>query len=49
MNYRNFSKINVFSHILGTPSELGGTLAETVCKKKTIPSKFVISFSFKLK
>ncbi len=26
------------------PSELGGTLDETTCRKKTVPSKLVISF-----
>jgi hypothetical protein len=45
-----FSKYELFSeqnkkklHIFGTPIELGGTLAETICKKKTTPSMFVIS------
>jgi hypothetical protein len=26
------------------PNELGGTLDETACRKKTVPSKLVISF-----
>ncbi len=30
-------------HNLGIPVELGGTRSDTTCKKKTTPSKFVIS------
>ena len=33
-------------HIFATPKLLGGTMVETCCKKTTIVSKHVISFSF---
>jgi hypothetical protein len=38
------SIFSVKLHIFGTPKELGGTLAETTWRKKTMQSKFVISF-----
>jgi hypothetical protein len=41
---KNLAKKKKNLHSFGTPNELGGTLFATTFRKKTVPSKFVISF-----